>query len=165
MLAWTSELLQQIGQFALGVFLFVLCGALMMAVMAAGQVNPNRIIGAVVVYLLLAIRFALLHSLIEWYVPVSFVITQAGAPPKWTGWAFFYLSMITLTSLGLSDITPVHAFARSMVMLEALFGRLCTTLLLARLLSLEVSYRIGKSDPRGEAGPALEESASIRPEK
>lgn len=46
-LVWTSKLLQQIAQFALGVFLFVLCAALMTAVMAAGRVTPNRIIGAV----------------------------------------------------------------------------------------------------------------------
>ena len=54
----------------------------------------------------------------------------------------FYLSMITLSSLGLSDITPVHPFARSLVMLEALLGQLFTTLLLARLVSLEVAHRI-----------------------
>ena len=42
------------------------------------------------------------------------------------------ISMITLSSLGLSDITPVHAFARSLVMLEALLGQLFTTVLIAR---------------------------------
>ena len=60
----------------------------------------------------------------------------------WTGWRFFYLSMITLSSLGLSDITPVHPFARSLVMLEALLGQMYTTVLLARLVSLEVADRI-----------------------
>ena len=88
----------------------------------------------------------MLFSLIERIVPGSFLVAEGASPTAWTSWAFFYLSMITLTSLGLSDITPVHAFARSMVMLEALFGQLYTTLLLARLVSLEVAYQIRKTD-------------------
>jgi hypothetical protein len=72
------------------------------------------------------------------------------AASNWTGWRFFYLSMITLSSLGLSDITPVHPFARSLVMLEALLGQLYTTvLLLARLVSLELADRIRNAPADG----------------
>jgi hypothetical protein len=49
----------------------------------------------------------------------------------------------------LSDITPVHPFARSLVMVEALLGQLYTTVLLARLVSLEVAYRIGNASSEG----------------
>ena len=48
-LAWTSETLRLVGQFALGAFLLLLCSALMKTVMGKGRVTPNRIIGAVVV--------------------------------------------------------------------------------------------------------------------
>ena len=72
---------------------------------------------------------------------------QEPSASSWTGWRFFYLSMITLSSLGLSDITPVHPFARSLVMLEALLGQLYMTVLLARLVSLEVAYRIRHAPP------------------
>jgi hypothetical protein len=104
--------------------------------------RENRIVGAVVVYLLLAILFAFLFALIERLSSGAFVMGQEPSASSWTGWRFFYLSMITLSSLGLSDITPVHPLARSLVMLEALLGQLYSTVLLARLVSLEVAHRI-----------------------
>ncbi len=84
----------------------------------------------------------MLFALVERFSPGAFVMGQGASTSTWTGWRFFYLSMITLSSLGLSDITPVHAFARSLVMLEALLGQMYTTVLMARLVSLEVAYRI-----------------------
>ena len=72
---------------------------------------------------------------------------QEPSASSWTGWRFFYLSMITLSSLGLSDITPVHPFARSLVMLEALLGQMYMTVLLARLVSLEVAHTINNPSP------------------
>ncbi len=115
--------------------------------MGPGRVTPNRIVGAVVVFLLFAIQFAFLFALTERLSPGAFIMAQDQAASSWTGWSFFYLSMITLTSLGLSDITPVHAFARSLVMLEALLGQLYMTVLLARLVSLEVAHRVSHAPP------------------
>jgi hypothetical protein len=44
--------------------------------------------------------------------------------------------MTSLTTLGLGDITPVNAFARSLTTLEALFGQLFPAVILARILTL-----------------------------
>ena len=132
-------------EIAAQLFVLVLSGVLLSRVMGPGHVTPNRIVGAVVVYLLFAIQFAFLFALIERLSPGAFVMGQGPSASSWTGWRFFYLSMITLSSLGLSDITPVHAFARSLVMLEALLGQLYTTVLLARLVSLEVAHRNGNA--------------------
>jgi len=128
-------------------FVLAFCGVLLSRVMGPGRVTPNRIVGAVVVYLLFAIQFAFLYALIERLSPGAFLMGQEPSASSWTGWRFFYLSMITLSSLGLSDITPVHAFSRSLVMLEALLGQLYTTVLLARLVSLEVAHRIRNAPP------------------
>jgi len=46
-----------------------------------------------------------------------------------------YFSFATLTTLGYGDIVPVHAFARSMVILEALTGQLFIATLIAQLVS------------------------------
>jgi Ion channel len=87
---------------------------------------------------------------------------QASPTSTWTGWRFFYLSMITLSSLGLSDITPVHPFARSLVMLEALLGQMYTTILLARLVSLEVADRIRRHKIRIVLSPSAKCESGLR---
>jgi hypothetical protein len=48
-----------------------------------------------------------------------------------------------LTSVGFGDMAPVHPVARSLVMLEAVLGQIYTTVLLARLVSLEIAQRTG----------------------
>ena len=147
MLVWPSDAVAIPNEVAAGLFLLALCGVLLMRVMGPGRVTPNRIVGAVVVYLLFAIQFAFLFALTERLSPGAFVMGQDPSASSWTGWRFFYLSMITLSSLGLSDITPVHAFARSLVMLEALLGQLYMTVLLARLVSLEVGHQTRNAPP------------------
>ena len=147
MLAWPSDTAAILNEVAAELFVLALCGVLLSRVMGPGRVTPNRIVGAVVVYLLFAIQFAFLFALIERLSAGAFVMGQEPSGSSWTGWRFFYLSMITLSSLGLSDITPVHAFARSLVMLEALLGQLYTTVLLARLVSLAVAHEIRNAPP------------------
>jgi hypothetical protein len=149
MLAWPSDTAAILNELAAELFVLVLCGVLLARVMRRGRITPNRIVGAVVVYLLFAVQFAFLFALVERMSPGAFLIGQDPSGSGWTGWRFFYLSMITLSSLGLSDITPVHPFARSLVMVEALLGQLYTTVLLARLVSLEVAYRIGHAPQKG----------------
>jgi hypothetical protein len=147
MLVWPSDTAGILNEVAAELFVLALCGVLLSRVMGPGRVTPNRIVGAVVVYLLFAVQFAFLYALIERLSSGAFVMGPEPAASSWTGWRFFYLSMITLSSLGLSDITPVHSFARSLVMLEALLGQLYTTVLLARLVSLEVAHRIKNAPP------------------
>ena len=147
MLVLPSDTAAILNEVAAQLFLLVLCAVLSKRVMGPGRVTPNRIVGAVVVYLLFALQFGFLFALVERLSPGAFVMGQDPAASNWTGWRFFYLSMITLSSLGLSDITPVHAFARSLVMLEALLGQLYTTVLLARLVSLEVADRMRNTPP------------------
>ena len=50
-----------------------------------------------------------------------------------------YLSFTTLTSVGLSDIVPVFAHARSLVILEQVAGVLYVALVVARLVGLTVA--------------------------
>lgn len=52
-----------------------------------------------------------------------------------------YFTVVSLTTVGYGDITPVHPVARSLAVLEALTGQLYPAILLARLVSLEVQTR------------------------
>jgi uncharacterized membrane protein len=52
-----------------------------------------------------------------------------------------YFSFTTLTTVGYGDVTAVNTAARSLALLEALTGQLFPAILIARLVSLEVSHR------------------------
>jgi hypothetical protein len=110
------------------------------AVYREGPVTAHRIRGAIVAYLLLAIFFAYVYGLIEYMQPGSLRFPE-GTPPVAVGephQGFLYFSVVTLTTLGYGDITPVNPWARSVVTMEALIGPLYLTILLARLVSLQI---------------------------
>jgi len=89
--------------------------------------------GAIVVYLLTALLFALLYHII-------FLLQGQSAFSGLSNYErseFMYFSLTTLTTVGYGDITPVNQFARSLANLEALNGQLYPAILIARLVSLE----------------------------
>ena len=109
-----------------------------------GPVTAHRIRGAIALYLLIAMLFAFLYSLAEELAPGSF-----NMPGSWlrtastSGEAFYYFSIVTMTTVGFGDITAVHPLVRSLVMLEALIGQLYPAILIARLVTLEIETRRG----------------------
>jgi voltage-gated potassium channel Kch len=106
-----------------------------------GPVSGHRVRGAVALYLLIAILFAFLYGLTEELAPGAF--TMPGTRPSGVarGEAFYYFSIVTLTTVGFGDITAVHPFVRSLVMLEALIGQLYPAILIARLVTLQLETR------------------------
>ena len=72
--------------------------------------------------------------------PGSFAAPGQASDPR--GWfELLYLSFTTLTSVGLSDVTPTLAHARSVVMLEQLAGVMYLALVVARLVGLTIRGR------------------------
>jgi len=121
-------------------FLTLICIVLLLGVFGPGRVSMHRIIGAVVIYLLIALLFSLMYDVIERFWPGAFTVGAEQAGPTPSGARFFYLSVITLTSVGFGDMAPLHPIARSAVMVEAILGQIYTTVLLAWLVSLEVAH-------------------------
>jgi len=129
-------------------FTFVSLSALVyvvfLQVSREGPVTAHRIRGAIALYLLIAMLFAFLYSFAEELAPGAF-----NMPGGWTrtalegGEAFYYFSIVTLTTVGFGDIAAVHPLVRSLVMLEALIGQLYPAILLARLVTLEIETRRG----------------------
>jgi hypothetical protein len=113
-----------------------------------GPVTAHRIQGAVAGYLLLSLIFAIAYGLVETLQPGAFQMpsVQAQADGRQSQ-AFYYFSVITLTTTGYGDITAVNPFARTLVMMEALVGQLYPAILIARLVSLHVET---KREKRGE---------------
>jgi hypothetical protein len=107
-----------------------------------GPVTGHRIRGAIAAYLLISVVFAKTYALINYLMPGAFTMASPLAQlPGQGGQAFYYFSIVTLTTVGYGDITAVAPAARSFVMAEALIGQLYPAILLARLVTLEIETR------------------------
>lgn len=99
-----------------------------------GRVTVDTLCGAVAIYLLIGTTWAVTFSLLETLQPGSFHGLSEGGGSNWT--ELLYLSLTTLTTLGYGDIAPASAPARIWANLEAIFGVLYLSILVARLVSL-----------------------------
>ncbi|MFH0341876.1 MAG: potassium channel family protein [Chromatiales bacterium] len=103
-----------------------------------GRITPQRIQGAVAVYLLLGLAWASAYELLYLSRPGAFAgsVNDVSTSQTW-----IYYSFQTLTTMGYGDITPVHPIARSLAVLEALSGQVYLTIMLARLVGLQLASR------------------------
>jgi Ion channel len=133
----------------LDVYLFagalLIMGAAMVSVVArtvfaAGRVTHHRIIGAILVYLSIAVIFTALFTIVGLLVPNAFSGMSFKDDPALAS-NVIYFSFVTLTSTGYGDVFPVNPVARSLCNLETIIGQLYPATLLARLVSLEIEGR------------------------
>jgi Ion channel len=114
------------------------------AVFATGRVSYHRIIGAVLVYLSVAVTFSALFTIVGMLFPQAFSGMVLVDNPALAS-NVIYFSFVTLTSTGYGDVFPVHPVARSLCNLETIIGQLYPATLLARLVSLEIEGRRERS--------------------
>jgi len=110
------------------------------AVFAPGRVTLHHVMGAVLLYLTIAITFVALFTFIGSLVPKAFSGLSLEDSPALAS-NVIYFSFATLTTTGYGDIFPVHPIARSLCNLEAIVGQLYPATLLARLVTLELAGR------------------------
>jgi hypothetical protein len=89
-------------------------------------------------------------TLVAWAFAYTFTVCQAVEPASFTAaidpggersWMeLLFLSFTTLSSTGLSDVVPIKAFARGLVMLEQLAGLAYIALVVSRLVGLTVMH-------------------------
>lgn len=121
----------------------ILAAVVLYQVLRSGRITLHRIVGSVVAYLLLGFAWGEMYRALSTAVPDAFV-NAAGVVLQHAHYQYF--SIVTLTTLGYGDITPVHPFARSLAMLEALTGQLFPAILIARLVSMELVARDHRRD-------------------
>jgi hypothetical protein len=121
---------------------------LLIYVYQEGPVTRHRIRGAIAAYLLIALVCAFGYLLIEFLIPGAFHFPER--VPRidliLLVRTFYYFSICTLTTLGYGDVTPVHPFARTLAMMEALIGQLYPAILIARLVTLHITTRRTNKD-------------------
>jgi len=108
----------------------------------AGPITADRIRGSILAYLLLGIVWCLAYQLVNVFVPDAFRFPESQIPVYGRlNHHLVYFSFITLTTVGYGDITPVYPVARTLATAEGLIGQLYPAILIARLVSLELSQR------------------------
>ena len=150
LLAAAPVLLQAAGRFTTGgrwdaasalaacVFSVALAGLVGVRVMRDGPITVHHSVGAVAIYLLIGIAFGEATRTMGLLDPEAYMSASGG---NFDRAELYYFSFVTLTTVGYGDITPVHPFARSLAILEALTGQLFPAILIARLVSQELASR------------------------
>ncbi|HSR50964.1 MAG TPA: ion channel [Acidobacteriota bacterium] len=102
------------------------------------EADLETVAGAVSVYLLLAIGWGIVYSIQSHFDPEGFggMEDPGEVALSFTG---LYYSLVTVTTLGYGDITPVSTVARLTSAMGALSGQIVLVVLIARIVSLTTS--------------------------
>lgn len=107
-------------------------------VLFTGPIDTNKIVGAICIYLLMGLIWALLYLLIAQATPGAF--NGLEQLPWYNNFAdVSYYSYVTLTTLGYGDISPVAPVARFLVYMEAIVGVFYMAILVASLIGIRTS--------------------------
>jgi hypothetical protein len=107
-------------------------------VLFSGPIDANNIIGAVCIYLLIALIWATLYMMLVVVDPAAF--GGLDAEPWFQLFPdMVYLSFITLTTVGYGDILPVEPLARFLAFAEAVVGQFYVAILVASLVGLRLA--------------------------
>jgi hypothetical protein len=119
------------------VIYFYAAGSLIAYMIADHEVTRDELFAVGATFTLVAWAFAYSYTVLQAIEPGSF--TAAVDPAADRSWMeLLFLSFTTLSSTGLSDVVPIKAFARSVVMLEQLAGVAYIAMVVSRLVGLTV---------------------------
>ena len=107
-------------------------------------VTMDALLASVAAYVLLAISFSCLYSLLAMLNAHSFHPPTLVSPqhPAHVYLTMIYFSLVTLTTVGYGDITPISGFAQMFAGVQALIGQLYLAILVAYLVGSNLSYRL-----------------------
>jgi len=103
------------------------------------EVGTNAILGAIVAYVLVAVAFGSLYLMVELLQPGSFTGLPVGSNQAELESALLYFSVVSITTMGYGDITPISGLSRSLSSIEGMFGTLYLAVMIARLVGLHNS--------------------------
>lgn len=104
-------------------------------VLFSGNVDANKIIGSICIYMFLGIFWALTYVLVEAVFPGSIPGFES------TDWQEnfekgVYFSFVSLTTLGYGDISPAQPLARYLAYMQAVTGQFYIAILVASLVGV-----------------------------
>jgi hypothetical protein len=100
-------------------------------------ITPDELWAVAATFTVIAWGFAHAFMAIQVVWPGSFSAPGSSDPRTW--FELLFLSFTNLTSVGLSDIVPVLAQARSVVMIEQVAGLMYVAIVISRIVGLQLT--------------------------
>ncbi len=107
-------------------------------VLFVGDIDGNKIIGSLTLYILLGLIWATIYLLILAMDPQAFSGIEAGSWQEIFSRVAYY-SFVTLTTLGYGDILPTNHIAEFFVYMEAIIGVFYMAIIVSSLISLRLA--------------------------
>ena len=127
--------------FTLVILLVFFTGSFLIAakqVLLVGDIDGNKIIGSLSLYLLLGLIWAVIYLLILVMDPTAFSGVEASTWQQGFSRIAYY-SFVTLTTLGYGDILPTNHVAEFFVYMEAIIGVFYMAIIVSSLISLRLA--------------------------
>jgi len=111
------------------------------------RISADTIAASVCIYLLLGVLWAWAYSVVAvvWPGSFNFAFPDETSTLRFGGsgsaYALYY-SFVTMTTLGYGDIVPATAPARILAILQAITGQIYLTILVARLVGLQIAHKV-----------------------
>jgi amino acid transporter len=128
------------------VFFLYIVAVLLRGILRSEEVDADTLYGAVTAYLLIGVTWAFFYAMVYLVVPNAFTFgpltTFVEADPLFGDLRFFiYYSLVTLSTLGYGDITPLAPMARTLASLEAVLGQLYIAVAVAALVGTHIAQK------------------------
>lgn len=118
------------------IFLYCIAYLILKKILTTDKITKYSIAGAVTVYLLIGLIWALTFFTLYKLSPDTFTLSKNLSVNDDITWDFIYFSYTTLTTLGYGDVLPNAPFTMSLAALEGLIGQLYPVVLIGRLVSV-----------------------------
>jgi hypothetical protein len=132
--------LHEAGSVLSTITLLIYVRIVLLVMFRSGPVTWSRVQGGVCAYLLIGMAWASAYQFLEQLCPGAFRFVTAPTDIDQLTSKLTYFSFGTLTSVG-SDISPVHPFARSLTIGEAVVGQLFPAILIGALVAMAMQSR------------------------
>ena len=122
---------------ATAAFISTVTVALLRYVLDRRAITTDKVFGAVAAYILIALSFASVFGLLQFFEPQAFNPAVAHGPDGRLNWSdMMYFSFTVLTSTGFGEITPATPMARALIIIEQVLGVMYVAFLVARLANM-----------------------------
>lgn len=116
--------------------------------------NLDKIFGAICIYFTIAIFFSLVYQLMYFLDRNAFAgietiipnLGDVGGEEDKEMEIFMYFSLVTISTLGYGDITPIASYARTFAAVEAVIGQFYLATLVAGLIGMILHLNVKKRE-------------------
>jgi len=130
---------------ASAVFLVFLVSRIFNDIFSGNRITSEQIFGSICAYLLIGLVFSVVYSFIYLVNPNAFAFSDTLATyltiehEDQSFGIFTYFSLVTMTSLGYGDISPISEMARTLAWVQAVLGQLYLAITVAALVGIHIA--------------------------